>query len=139
MRSRSQSVNVPPPRVRESLAIATALALLLQSLVAQTHIHGTNTPWNAGLSGLIAKLASAGEADGTSSGSAKHNPPNDDSRFCPFCQAMQHAGSFVSPAAIVFLPAWQNISLVPTTVANKTRVDAGSHSWRGRAPPNSKT
>ena len=117
--------------LRTSLAMITAIAFLLQSLVTQIHIHGANTPWSAGLAGLVDQIASAGEAD--TGKTEKHNPSKESA--CPFCQAAQHAGSFLAPATIVLLPAWQVLSLVPSFGASQVGIDARSHSWHGRAPP----
>ena len=115
------------------MALLIALAFLLQSLVLQTHIHGS-TPLAGGVATLLAKAAAADElASWRTHG--KRPPMNDNSSHCPLCQAVQHAGSFVTPAAITLYLPWQNVSLVPRAVALNAKFTAASHSWRGRAPP----
>jgi hypothetical protein len=112
-----------------ALALILALTLFLQGMVTQTHIHGAT--FSHGLSALLAKISVGVEAPS----GGKHKAPNDDEARCPLCQAAQHAGSFVAPAAIVLLLPWQNISLVPLVLENKTHINPASHDWRGRAPP----
>jgi hypothetical protein len=117
------------------LAFFTAFAFLLQSLIVQTHIHGVSLN-TAGLGGLFAKLSADGDGTPLSKAPGGHQTPKNDEGQCPFCQAAQTAGSFVAPAAIVLVLPWQNVSLVPLFLTHKSHVDATSHDWRGRAPPN---
>jgi hypothetical protein len=119
---------------RSALALATAIAFFLQGLIIQTHIHGAASPIS-GFSTLLAKIAAASENDAFTKIPAKNTPAKDDSTRCPFCQAAQSAGSFVSPTAVVLLLPWQNVAVVPLLLAHKFHANAASHSWRGRAPP----
>jgi hypothetical protein len=102
---------------------ATVLAFLLQSFIAQTHIHGASLTL-----GRTVEIATAQPP-------AREKKPADNGAIdCPFCQAVVHAGAFLAPAPQVLLPptwviiAAQFITLRPVAVA-------ATHSWRSRAPP----
>jgi hypothetical protein len=125
--------SIPRRKARRALVVVTALAFLLQGLVTQTHIHGTTA--NFGFTAFLAKITAAYETEDFSKAPSKNSPVKDDAARCPFCQAAQSAGSFVTPVAVVLLLPWQNVPVVPLWVADNTRIPAASHDWRGRAPP----
>jgi hypothetical protein len=109
---------------RSFLILIVALAFALQSHIAQTHIHSQAQDF-----GGIAKIS-------VSPSSLPGKAPIDKNPVdCPFCQTVDHAGAFVSPAApLLFLPfVWvRTVALAfPSWAASSLPVQG----WRSRAPP----
>jgi hypothetical protein len=101
-----------------------AFAFAMQSYIAQTHIHAEQQSV-----GGIAKIVS------TELASHSKTPLNGNRVDCPLCQAVTHAGAFVSPTALILhLPfIWsEGIALVD---AARAATDASAHDWQSRAPP----
>jgi hypothetical protein len=99
------------------------LALAIQSLVIQTHVH-VPAAYTHQISSIHAPA------------NATHDqyPANEDPTNCPLCQEMVLGGSFVVPAAI---PLPVPIVTDSEVAASKEiiSVSVASHSWHGRAPP----
>jgi hypothetical protein len=109
---------------RRIVVFIAMLAFALQSFVTQTHIHGEPR----GISGVF-KIAAHQSP-------AQSKAPFDNSRAdCPFCQAIIHAGAFVTPAApLLYLPfVW--IGTVALVFTAPAAFDADAHDWKSRAPP----
>jgi hypothetical protein len=106
---------------RGLVVLIAALGLLLQSFITQTHIHSGTFE-----TGIIF------HSDQPSS-PAKN--PLDKAGSCPFCQAIVHAGAFVTPVApLVYLSsAWVKTTFLSFIATPTTSVV--SHGWRSRAPP----
>jgi hypothetical protein len=112
-----------------------ATAFLLQTYVAQTHIHILSS----------SSASSSGDADfGSGPAKAKSDqhqprpgnlPANDDPAKCPLCQAVGHAGQFVWPTAAVFILPQLAAAIVPLAIAVVRTAQPDSHNWQGRAPP----
>jgi hypothetical protein len=125
---------IPPRRssmARSAVVLLAFLALAIQTLVVQTHVH------RAGEQGIISVLATDQTAKADPSGKTPVDkfPANEDPVNCPLCQEFHHSGAFVSPtAAVLALPFYVHLSLI---VFNQPviAVRALSHSWQGRAPP----
>jgi hypothetical protein len=101
-----------------------ALAFAMQSYIAQTHIHAESQG-----SGGIAKIFS------TQLAAQSKTPLNDKRVDCPLCQAVTHAGAFVTPTTLILhLPLiWsEGVGLVD---AAQAAADAAAHDWQSRAPP----
>ncbi len=102
------------------VAALLILAFGFQSYLAQTHIHKPGTAISASL------IHQAGPA-----GSPGENAPLD----CPFCQVVNHAGSFllsdVSP--LLFAAHWAEM-VAPRHLLPDINTIARHH-WRSRAPP----
>jgi hypothetical protein len=98
----------------------TVLAFALQSYFAQTHIHAAH-----GVAGIVATHSLA-----------HGKTPLDNSQLdCPFCQAVAHAGVFLTPAPqLMFLPVWA-VSEAPSFVIHTVAAAAAAHNWQSRAPP----
>ncbi len=102
--------------------LLTALAFLLQCLVTQMHIHG------APLGDAVKVSAIQSQAPGKA-------PADDHSqRDCPFCQAIAHAGAFLTPTASpLVLSTAATCAAVFLTV--RSAAVSAAHSWQSRAPP----
>ena len=131
-----------PPRSRISFLLLALLALTIQSLVVQTHIH---IPQTAGLPQTVSvtttlaqslvSSASVQTADDRVNAPRDKYPINEDPSNCPLCQEIAHSGQFVhSVAALAALPAFVSVHFVVFSEALPS-LFAVSHSWRGRAPP----
>ena len=111
------------------VAAFALMAFALQSYATQTHIHG------AFVSSDVAKISKQVAAKAPSEPRDKY-PANDDPANCPICQEIVHAGHYVTPSAIVFaLPAANDRHHSHQPSIRRFIVEAVSHDWRGRAPP----
>ena len=98
------------------------LTFALQSYIAQTHIHGQ------GLAGLV-QITSAQSPD-------QGKPPLDNGPTdCPFCQAVNLAGVFLSPAALLVLLPLSWADSVSHIILACAGFGVTAHDWQSRAPP----
>ncbi|HSS12965.1 MAG TPA: hypothetical protein VLL04_03670 [Rhizomicrobium sp.] len=102
------------------MTLVALLAFFLQSLVVQVHIHPQAVPQQA------KSVSHPGPVP------LKNQDPIDQ---CRLCQELAHAGSFVTPSAILVSagPAFFTAALAvsPLAVVSLTRAFA----WQSRAPP----
>lgn len=120
-----------PRAVRPSspALLLCVLALLVQSLFVQTHVH---LPW---LEQADEPSFAAAATPAAHSRTHHGAPAHGDADHCPLWQAALHAGAFTTP--VLDLPAylpvmWRVIApLLPAAVARPVLC----HSWQGRAPP----
>ncbi|MEA2823577.1 MAG: hypothetical protein QOF03_59 [Alphaproteobacteria bacterium] len=117
------------------------LALAIQILVVQTHIHipqAAGLPQTVSVTTLAKTLvsgASVQAADDKANAPRDRYPINEDPSNCPLCQEIAHSGQFVhSAAALAALPAFVSVHFIVFSEALPS-LFAVSHSWRGRAPP----
>ena len=112
--------------MRLVITFATLLAFILQTLVLQTHIHGTARIDSTAASQVLEK--------GVGQQPDKF-PPADDPANCPICQELLHAGAFVAPTAatlqLATLVAVIDLVFVEIFAATKPQ----THGWKSRAPP----
>jgi hypothetical protein len=123
------------------LVLLAFIALAIQSLVVQTHIH---IPQAAGPSSSVSILTVAQTLVSGSAGQATDRhanlprdkyPINEDPSNCPLCQEIAHSGQFVQSAAVLaYLPAWVSVHFIVFREALPAFLTV-SHNWRGRAPP----
>ncbi|HEY8950459.1 MAG TPA: DUF2946 family protein [Rhizomicrobium sp.] len=120
------------PSRRLLLTLFCLLAFSFQSYVAQTHIHvpGTADP---GISALVSSRAQVSADAKTDTGHKQL--PADDTANCPLCQAVLHAGLFVSPALLVLLLPDTQAAVGPAPIIASHREGAPSHTWHSRGPP----
>jgi len=121
--------------------LLTAIALAVQILVVQTHIH---IPQAAGRSASVSIMtvaqnliagAAAEAADPRTNLARDKYPINEDPSNCPLCQEVAHSGQFLqSAASLAHIPFWFSVHFVPVSEALPSFL-AISHSWQGRAPP----
>ena len=127
------------PLTRWLMALCGFVAIVIQSLVVQTHIHipqggALQTVSIATVAGHIGAKASVPAADKTATPRDKY-PINEDPSNCPLCQEIAHSGQFVhSVAALAALPAFVSVHFVVFSEVLPSFF-AVSHNWRGRAPP----
>jgi hypothetical protein len=109
--------------VRSIASFFGLLALAIQALIVQTHVH-----MPAVYAHQIAPTYA--HADATSN----EYPTPKDPAVCPLCQEMLLVGSFV-PAAAIPLPAPVAIDSEVALSREMISGSTASHSWHGRAPP----
>ncbi|HEX3653000.1 MAG TPA: DUF2946 family protein [Rhizomicrobium sp.] len=123
------------PSWQQALFLFVGVAFLLQSYVAQTHIHPlAQAPANA-LASLDSGISVKGAKPDQQVPSRDRLPANDDPAKCPLCQAVAHAGQYVWPHAAVFILPQLAAAIVPVAVAILRIPERQSHDWQGRAPP----
>jgi hypothetical protein len=119
-----------PSFPRSLLALLAFVAVLIQSLVVQTHIHHP-----AINSSQLAMDSASFVPDSASNKSRAPIKADDDSSSCALCQAFTHAGQFLHSAALLArVPVWCNVHLIHFNDPLPIRL-AVSHNWQGRAPP----
>ena len=105
-------------------------AFVLQSYVAQTHIHDF-TP------AAISKALDASAHDKAALNKAPlgKSPLDNSPMDCPFCQAVAHDGMFIIPTSpLLFLSAvWIEMTALDLWLAASSGERA--HNWQSRAPP----
>ena len=105
------------------VVFATVLAFLLQSFIAQTHVHG----------GFISPAGITRFAAHPPPAHGKI-PSDNSAADCPFCQAVAHGGAFLASAPpLLFLPVW--IRYEAQFVTTRAIAVAATHFWQSRAPP----
>jgi hypothetical protein len=122
------------PSWRQAFFLFIGAAFLLQTYVAQTHIHPLAPP--ASLTKFVSfdPDTSASKTDQRLP-ARDRLPANDDPAKCPLCQAVGHAGQFVWPHAAVFILPQLPATIVPAVTAILRIPEPQSHDWQGRAPP----
>jgi hypothetical protein len=144
MRSgRARAVSRLRPSASHLFTILMAfLALTIQNVVVQTHIHipqmggrvETVSLMTLAAAALSDKPHAAGDVCTESTLHDKY-PINEDPSNCPLCQEMAHPGQFVLSAAVLaILPVVVTVNFVvfDEVLPSFFRI---SHSWQGRAPP----
>src|SRR5665213_2935642 len=106
-------------RARFVIALVCLFAFTLQTYIVQTHIHG------------------AGEARVSSAAPAGHKTPTskDSPDDCPICHASAVAGSFVTPAIVIFGIAITWVKAPSGLSPSETVNPFPTRNWRSRAPP----
>jgi hypothetical protein len=103
------------------------LAFLGQSYVAQTHIHGA--------AARSLSIAQTHEIAGVLRHGNSRTPLKDKEASCSFCQAVLHAGAFVSPLSPTVLPPLQTVTVTELFPHAIPIGQFAAHSWHQRAPP----
>jgi hypothetical protein len=99
------------------------VAFTLQCFVAQIHIDDQSQ----GAVAVHGRLASA-PAHGRA-------PIDNNSNYCPFCQAAAYGGAFFVPATPLFLLSEQWLEMAAPHFIIGASADAATHNWQSRAPP----
>lgn len=107
-----------------AVAWVVLLAFTLQSFITQTHIHGI---FGGGGAATVSTV--------TNGSPHSKDPSQDNARYCPFCQAITHAGAFAAPSApSLILPiSWAEMVALPVLAIAIRSI--WSHPWHSRAPP----
>jgi Protein of unknown function (DUF2946) len=103
---------------RSLLVLFVLIALGFNSYITQTHIH-----------------VHPDALRGASAGDEHTKGHGDDSKNCPFCQAMVSSGVFIASAPpLLALPiAWMGVSTPQISLVSLARTVFSA--WRSRAPP----
>jgi ABC-type Fe3+-siderophore transport system permease subunit len=112
------------------------LALALQGLVLQTHVHIPHAAKPVSSIALIA--ASAGVSNvslGHTDGSGGQYPASRDSANCPLCKELTHSGQYVASTSVLAKLPFSVTANVIVFREIAPSLFAASHNWRGRAPP----
>jgi hypothetical protein len=131
MRIASTSLSFPSKGTASaglSRSLATALifaAFLLQSFIAQTHIHA-----RPGAVSNITQIANK----------AVHHAPalpgnSDDAASCPLCQAVTHASTYFPPTVLDILVRYSQNASLPIITARDMRADYRGYREQQRGPP----
>jgi hypothetical protein len=126
------------PSHRLFLTLFCLLAFSFQSYISQTHIHvpgTTDLGISAGFS-VKSPVSADAKAPAIKLSKNKRIPANgNDASNCPLCQAVLHAGFFLTPALLVLLlPDTQN-AVGPAFIVSAYHEGAPSHAWHSRGPP----
>ena len=121
-------------RSRILVTILALLALAIQMLAVQSHVHRAQAADSVLSDSLGGHLAGAAAAH--SSRAQHHKYPDDqDPSKCPFCQQLGHSGQFVA-SAVVLLSFRSCVTVIFIAYTESARVlGAVRHSWQSRAPP----
>lgn len=123
--NRSAIVGSAPGQLRRFVVLIIAgLALLLQSLLVQTHLH---RPFDGGAHAAVRLQAVTHAADGRGSGG--------DPQTCPLCRELAFSGHYVTPAAPLLLVPPSVFAGVPAGIFVAAVRLRRSHSWQSRGPP----
>ena len=117
--------------------LISLIALAIQILVVQPHIHTSRMAVGALSTGLAAVEVPGGAATKDQSPSTPRDklPINDDPANCPLCQVITLTSHYISAAVILIIaPAERGVAFA-IEVASPVFYHTHSHSWRGRAPP----
>jgi hypothetical protein len=140
-RNTTSAVNASPKILcsRILVILLAFVALTVQALVVQSHIHIPQAASKLQSASLVSFAASASTADTRAENSANaprdKYPLNQDPSNCPLCQEFGHSGQFVASTSVLFsLPCSLVLAffIVSETIPTFFAV---SHSWQGRAPP----
>lgn len=113
------------------------LALTVQALVVQSHIHIPQAASKVQSDSLITFAGSTADTRAENSTNAPRDkyPLNQDPSNCPLCQEFGHSGQFLASTSVLFSLPYSvalNFNVVRETISPLFAV---SHSWQGRAPP----
>jgi hypothetical protein len=122
------------PYSRVAVLVLALLALTIQMLAVQSHVHRPLAAEYVLSDGLTGHIAGAGS--GHSSPVQHHKYPDDqDPSKCPFCQQLGHSGQFVA-STVVLISIRCCVSVVFIAFSESARaLCAVRHSWQSRAPP----
>ena len=125
------------PLSRWLLVILGLLAMSAQSLLIQSHVHGSRGAAHVAAVSNAGKayIAPAPVAQSEDAAPSLPQPLPDDALKCPLCQQWQGAGQFTAPAAtLLSLPFLVHFSLAVLDDP-ALAVSVLTHPWHGRAPP----
>ena len=125
------------PRSRILMILLAFVALTIQTLVVQSHIHIRQAASKVQSVSLITLAAGTADTGNDQSAGAPRDkyPINEDPSNCPLCQEIAHSGQFLQSAAtLAAIPASVSIHFIIFNEALPSFF-AVSHNWHSRAPP----
>jgi hypothetical protein len=122
------------PCSRILVTLLALLALAIQTLAVQSHVHRAQAADNVLSDSLSGHVAGAGA--GHSPRAQHHKYPDDqDPSKCPFCQQLGHSGQLVA-TTVVLVSFHCCITVIFIAYTESARIlGAVRHSWQSRAPP----
>ncbi len=122
------------PCSRVVVIVLALMALSIQMLAVQSHIHRPGASENVLSDSAIGHAAGAGAGDFSRVQHHKY-PDDQDPSKCPFCQQLGHSGQFVA-STVVLISIRCCVSVVFVAFSESARaLCAVRHSWQSRAPP----
>lgn len=122
------------PRSRILVIVLALVALTIQMLAVQSHVHPPQAAGQHFSDSSIAPLADAG-VDHSSRAQQHKYPDNPDPAKCPFCQQLGHSGQ-LAVSTVVLITFHCCITVVFVAFSESARaLSAVRHSWQSRAPP----
>jgi len=101
------------------VAAFVLIAFGLSSYITQTHIHFHPGAVNGGIL----------------DGEHQKHPSDDDSKNCPFCQAMVSSGVFLTSAPLLLILPFKWTAAPPLPMPWARSIQTEFRAWRSRAPP----
>ncbi len=135
-RTRASAANASPaaPCSRILVIVLALVALAIQTLVVQNHVHHLQSAGNAQTVSQTTLLADEG-ADRSPNAQRHKNPDSEDPSKCPFCQKLGHSGQLVaSTAALVSLRYFVTVNFIAFSKSAPALLTV-RHTWQSRAPP----
>lgn len=124
------------PVLRVFFVLLGLLALTVQTLVVQTHIHIAQPTAIFSSVGDVSGAGNQGWSTGSKASTPRDRyPANEDPSNCPLCQEFAHFGHFTQ--GTVFFVAVLLSSTIRHAVFDDVPIPftVVTHLWRGRAPP----
>jgi len=127
------------PSLRVFFVLVGLLALMIQSLVVQTHIHVFGPAALRGFApisqqGNIPAGPTSVSGDSKSVPLGDRYPASQDPSNCPLCQEFAHFGQFTHAIAVLIALLFWGAACLHIFEATPSFATV-SHTWRGRAPP----
>lgn len=113
IRPASSTARRPAQLARLWITLFALFAFTLQAYVTQSHVHATAI--SKQLPGKV--------------------PAGDDQANCPLCQAVLHAGQYVTPSAGGFVPLILTAHGALVATHHAPAAQSVAHSWNIRGPP----
>ena len=122
------------PRSRMVVIVLALVALTIQMLAVQSHVHHPQAANHIASDSLSAHPAGAG-SDHASRAPHHKYPDDQDPAKCPFCQQLGHSGQLVANSLVVL--SFHCVVRVFSVAYNESAraLNAVRHSWQSRAPP----
>jgi hypothetical protein len=130
----------PPSASRVFFVLLALLALTIQTLVVQSHIHIRTLDRRISANVItlahdVAPKVAVQHATIKAPSPRDRYPIREDPANCPLCQEVAHSGQFVQSSVILaILPFAVTVSLIVFDEALPSFLTV-SHIWQGRAPP----
>ena len=125
------------PSLRVFFVLVGLLALMIQSLVVQTHIHRLAS-WQpvAKLSAVSDLVSAAAVVDGDGKATPQRDPypASQDPSNCPLCQEFAQFGQYTHAITVLLVLLLLGAALIPIFQARPSFATV-THTWRCRAPP----
>jgi len=135
--TRTAFVAARAPSLRVCFVLVGLLALMIQSLVVQTHVHRM-AGWQpvAKVSTVTEVVSGAAVIDGDSKATPQRDPypAGQDPSNCPLCQEFAQFGQYTHAVTILLALLLLGSAWIPI-FEQRPSFATVTHTWQGRAPP----